>query len=207
MYGLRWARRSLGRINRQTRALGLFGRENDSQTVWNNAVSAAEKVVGYPTSVVSMRFWLSDEMSNVTVNMRKLIGSRHPLWKTAKGIMFDTNKTMQTRGLVVLLMSKAGGYPKIPQAFEHHILDDQYKPIQPGEKKEGDGILQKQRSLAEITEMIYTAFTLHKGVMDVDISAEVTPEMEDLLYGNKMALLSGDCLLAKASSGLSMLGR
>lgn len=185
---------------------------------WDKAVSDAEKVVGYPTSFMNLRFWLSDEMSNVAVNMRKLIGTKHPLMKTAKGLLFDNKENMQTRGLVVLLISKAGGYPAEPREFPHHTLDKTYAPLElstlsapgpDGTDTPDNGILATQRSLAEITEMINTAFVLHKGVMNIDLSDKQKPfdsETEDLLYGNKMSLLSGDYLLAKASSGLSALG-
>lgn len=51
---------------------------------WNKAVSEAEKIVGYPTSFLSLRWLLSDEIANVALHLRKLIGSNHPLLKTAK---------------------------------------------------------------------------------------------------------------------------
>lgn len=51
---------------------------------WNRAVSEAEKIVGYPTSFLSLRWLLSDEIANVALHLRKLVGSNHPLLKTAK---------------------------------------------------------------------------------------------------------------------------
>lgn len=51
---------------------------------WNRAVSEAEKIVGYPTSYLSLRWVLSDEIANVALHLRKLVGSSHPLLKTAK---------------------------------------------------------------------------------------------------------------------------
>lgn len=51
---------------------------------WNKAVSEAEKIVGYPTSFLSLRWLLSDEVANVALQLRKLVGSNHPLLKTAK---------------------------------------------------------------------------------------------------------------------------
>ena len=51
---------------------------------WNKAVSEAEKIVGYPTSFLSLRCLLSDELSNVALQMRKLVGTKHPLLKTAR---------------------------------------------------------------------------------------------------------------------------
>lgn len=51
---------------------------------WNRAVSEAEKIVGYPSSFLSLRWLLSDEIANVALHLRKLVGSNHPLLKTAK---------------------------------------------------------------------------------------------------------------------------
>lgn len=51
---------------------------------WNRAVSEAERIVGYPTSFLSLRWLLSDEIANVALHLRKLVGSSHPLMKTAK---------------------------------------------------------------------------------------------------------------------------
>lgn len=51
---------------------------------WNRALSEAEKIVGYQTSFLSLRYLLSDEITNLALHMRKLIGSGHPLVGTAK---------------------------------------------------------------------------------------------------------------------------
>lgn len=53
--------------------------------------------------------------------------------------------------------------------------------------------------------MIYTAHMIHKGVVNL---ASVTPAdggLANMEFGNKMAVLSGDFLLANASTGLSEL--
>ena len=60
-----------------------------------------------------------------------------------------------------------------------------------------------QRSLAEITEMIYTANLIHKGVVNLDSVEASDGNIQDLEFGNKMAVLSGDFLLANASTGLA----
>ncbi|KAJ6640635.1 All trans-polyprenyl-diphosphate synthase PDSS2, partial [Pseudolycoriella hygida] len=54
---------------------------------WNRAVSEAEKIVGYPTSFLSLRWLLSDEIANVALHLRKLVGSNHPLLKKAKTLV------------------------------------------------------------------------------------------------------------------------
>lgn len=54
------------------------------QTNWVQAVSNGEKVVGYPTSFLSLRCLMSDEISNIAIYLKKLIGTGHPLLTTAK---------------------------------------------------------------------------------------------------------------------------
>lgn len=51
---------------------------------WSNAISEAEKVIGYPTSFLGLRCLLSDELSYVAMHLKKLAGTKHLLLKTAK---------------------------------------------------------------------------------------------------------------------------
>ena len=64
------------------RAFGLWSSKRPTE--WNKAVSDAEKLVGYPTSLMGLRCLFSDEISNVAMQMRKLVGSKHPLLQTAR---------------------------------------------------------------------------------------------------------------------------
>jgi decaprenyl-diphosphate synthase subunit 2 len=82
--------------------------------------------------------------------------------------MYSQDKTNQTRGLLVLLVSKAA---KIDQ---------------------NQDILPKQRTLGEITELVHAAHLIHTGVINLN-----TPN-ESLEMGNKMAVLCGDFLLARS---------
>lgn len=50
----------------------------------SRAVNEAEKIVGYPTSFLSLRWLLNDEIANVALHLRKLIGTNHPLLNTAR---------------------------------------------------------------------------------------------------------------------------
>ena len=62
-----------------------------------------------------------------------------------------------------------------------------------------------QRLLAEIAEMIHTAYLVHRDVVDL---AQLKPEdgpLKSMEFGNKMAVLSGDFLLANASKELARL--
>lgn len=107
------------------------------------ALSEAEKLVGYPTSFLSLRCLLSDELSNVAMYMKRLVGSKHPLLKTARGFVYDGHYGMQTRGLLVLLVAKAAA---------PYLSSDAVSV----EQEAVSGIYPGQRQLAEITEMINT---------------------------------------------------
>lgn len=60
------------------------GQPSKSPAHWNQVVSEAEKIVGYPTSFMSLRCLLSDELSNIAMQVRKLVGTQHPLLTTAR---------------------------------------------------------------------------------------------------------------------------
>ncbi|KZC09559.1 PREDICTED: decaprenyl-diphosphate synthase subunit 2 [Dufourea novaeangliae] len=157
---------------------------------WNRAVSEAEKIVGYPTSFLSLRWLLSDEIANVALHLRKLVGSNHPLLKTAKSVIFNGRNHMQAWGLIVLLISKAAG---------HLNVDDM-------EEDKAAGVLHSQRALAEVTEMIRTSHLVHKGLINIGSGAHLeTSELNDMNVGNKIALLSGDYLLANSCAELANL--
>lgn len=155
---------------------------------WNRAVSEAEKIVGYPTSFLSLRWLLSDEIANVALHLRKLVGSNHPLLKTAKGLLYNGKNNMQAWGLIVLLISKAAG----------HTAD-----IPDMEQDKAAGVLHSQRALAEVTEMIRTSHLVHKGM--VNMQPPIADNSGDILFGNKIALLSGDYLLSNSCSELASL--
>ena len=63
---------------------GLSGGGPPSAAPWSQVVSEAEKIVGYPTSFMSLRCLLSDELSNIAMQVRKLVGTKHPLLDTAR---------------------------------------------------------------------------------------------------------------------------
>lgn len=62
-----------------------------------------------------------------------------------------------------------------------------------------------QRNLAEITELIHTAFLVHRGIVNLKEWTLSDGPLKDMQFGNKMAVLSGDFLLANACTGLAQL--
>lgn len=159
---------------------------------WNKAVAEAEKLVGYPTSLMSLQALVNNDLTNMAVHLRKLVGSDHPVLRTAKRLLYHGKNKMQVRGLIVLLLSRAVG-----------PYTEEWDP--------STGVLEKQRKLAEIVEMIHTAQEIHKSVVNVptNISKEEDPDLRAVLaqleYGNKISILGGDYLLANACTGLAAL--
>ncbi|XP_059613498.1 all trans-polyprenyl-diphosphate synthase PDSS2 [Phlebotomus argentipes] len=161
---------------------------------WNRAVSEAEKIVGYPTSFLSLRWLLSDEIANVALHLRKLVGSNHPLLKTAKNLLYNGKNNMQAWGLIVLLVSKAAGHAEsIPDM----------------EQDKSAGVLHSQRGLAEVTEMIRISHLVHQGLVNLQpltaAGGDLSATHGDMTFGNKIALLSGDYLLSNSCSELASL--
>lgn len=68
----------------------------------------------------------------------------------------------------------------------------------------GTLILPQQKRLAEIIEMIHTASLLHDDVIDGASTRRSQPSANEA-FGNKMAILAGDFLLARASVALARL--
>jgi len=62
----------------------LFVRKLYVPTEWTQAVTSAESIIGYNTSFLNLRYLFSDEISNIAVYLKKLIGTGHPLLATAK---------------------------------------------------------------------------------------------------------------------------
>uniref|UniRef100_A0A3Q3SA25 Prenyl (decaprenyl) diphosphate synthase, subunit 2 n=1 Tax=Mastacembelus armatus TaxID=205130 RepID=A0A3Q3SA25_9TELE len=175
--------------SRGQRTLSLFSSSTPSN--WTKVVSDAEKIVGYPTSFMSLRCLLSDELSNVALHVRKLVGTKHPLLNTARGFIDDSRNNLQMRGLVVLLLSKAAG----PNHAASDLLAQDMVC----------GIYPSQRNLAEITELIHTAVLVHRGIVDLKDWTVSDGPLKDMEFGNKVAVLSGDFLLANACTGLAQL--
>lgn len=85
------------------------------------------------------------------------------------------------------------------------ILDPLLKPMDKLPEFDAmNGILPKQRRLAEIVEMIHTASLLHDDVIDLSDSRRGRPS-GNIAFTNKMAVLAGDFLLGRASVAIARL--
>lgn len=102
----------------------------------------------------------------------------------------ESKRSLQVNGLVVLLISKAVGFPSTHSKtfFNTEI---------------SDGIHNSQRCLAEIAEMIYMGTVIHRGILDLKMVE--SSEVKNMDQGNKLAVLCGDYLLANACNNLAKL--
>ncbi|XP_039093369.1 all trans-polyprenyl-diphosphate synthase PDSS2 isoform X1 [Hyaena hyaena] len=191
------------------------GQSSRSPAHWNQVVSEAEKIVGYPTSFMSLRCLLSDELSNIAMQVRKLVGTQHPLLTTARGLVYESRHNLQLRGLVVLLISKAAGPSSTNASCQNYdmvsgiysckgmLSSDLY--IFLSRPCNSCDVFKSQRSLAEITELIHTALLVHRGIVNLSELQSSDGPLKDMQFGNKIAILSGDFLLANACNGLALL--
>lgn len=110
-----------------------------------------------------------------------------------RGLLYNGPNNTQAWGLIVLLVSKAAGHRDVESSAD--------------EKK--SGVLRTQRALAEIAEMIRTSHLMHNGLQNPEeprlAPREPAVARNDTAFGNKIALLSGDYLLANSFEELSAL--
>ncbi|XP_077300287.1 all trans-polyprenyl-diphosphate synthase PDSS2-like [Arctopsyche grandis] len=157
--------------------------ETDCKSKWETVFEDAEKIVGY-TSSITNQLGKKNSSFDFGKHLEKLNGSSHPILKIVKGLLSDEKNSINTWGLLILLISKSAG---------HRVTPDQ---------SQYDGVLQKQRDLAQLTELVKMGHLVHTGVLN-PTKELLNHKNADLNDGNKIALLTGDFLLAKAYSMLS----
>lgn len=124
------------------------------------------------------------------VSRELLLGNHKPTW-----------------GLIVLLVSKAAGikaeFADVDRDVTAGLKFPQFKEIPSEFNAKISGILHSQRVLAEITEMMKTSNIIHKSLQNVDKIN--TKDADDVNFGNKLALLTGDYLLSTCFRELAVL--
>jgi len=119
----------------------------------------------------------------MTERMLQEVGGRHPMLMAAADQIFRAGGK-RVRPALVLLVATA---------------------VEQMESAEGGGqISDRQRRLAEVTEMIHTASLVHDDVLDECVLRR-GKETINSTYGSRVAVLVGDFLFARASWGLANL--
>ncbi|KAI8991892.1 isoprenoid synthase domain-containing protein [Mycotypha africana] len=166
---------------------------------WEDAIKEAHSLV---SSADQERIFdpvklIGKDLRELKRNITSLLGSGHPFIDTMRKHYLQ-NDTHRLRPLLVLLMAKATcNATKKPekQMLQETGEDEQNIDFTSLENP----ILPSQRKLAEISELIYTSSLLHYDVR------ETGGQMVTAGFGNKMAILAGDFLLARASVNLAQL--
>jgi decaprenyl-diphosphate synthase subunit 2 len=107
---------------------------------WQPLLTEGEKIIGYPSSLrslINLKYLFNEEVSTLIGYLRKLVGTQHPLLKLASNMLESPPKTVHSRSVLLLLISKAAGIP------QRNYQEEMFK----------HGIHEHQRQLAELIEM------------------------------------------------------
>ncbi|KAI9179319.1 coq1 putative hexaprenyl diphosphate synthase [Blastocladiella emersonii ATCC 22665] len=205
-----------------------------AQASWNQTLAHAEKLVVPPGGkLVDPMEILGQDMASLTANVQKLLTTDSEVLRRMSHYYFNQNGK-HIRPLLVLLISLAArtAHPpgtaapapsvvpvdaaaRQPHTGSFAYMDTPISPVLAHDDVtrgfsataydvSASGILPTQRRLAEITEMIHTASLLHDDVIDAAATRRGVPSV-NAEHGNKMAILAGDYLLARASLSLARL--
>ena len=187
---------------------------------------AALDFSSFPAAATTDPFaYVSTDLRSINSSIRELLGVDHPILSTVAKYFFDWDGGKKVRPALVLLMAHAvnqhmaattgGRYtPKgnfSPSASEVEAANRAcaagMPSVLPGEARvalPAQVVLPLQRRLAEITELIHTASLLHDDVIDGADTRRGVGSVNHV-FGNKLAILAGDFLLARASVCLARL--
>lgn len=195
---------------------------------WNQAIKEGQSLVTEKDDTInSLRIidpakLVGDDLKEIKGNISKLLGSNHPFLNTVARHYFS-GEGKHVRPLLVLLIAQATSiaekkhprfnidYKSIDTPISHGLENitsndvfDRKIHYTPKVTDQGCTILPTQRRLAEISEMIHTASLLHDDVIDASMTRRNLPSA-NASFGNKMAVLGGDFMLARASLALARL--
>ncbi len=123
------------------------------------------------TSATSLFSPVEADLCVLTENLKQLIGARHPILYAAAEHLFGA-RGKRVRPAIVFLVARA-------------TMPNQ-------------GMTERHRRLAEITEMIHTASLVHDDVVDESEVRRGIPTVHSS-FGSRVAVLAGDFLFAQSS--------
>lgn len=169
-----------------------------------------------PSSVLSAAdpFALTQlELDKLSKSIREdLLGTDHPVLSKAASYFFKATSDggKKVRPMMVLLLSRAlsdsfhSADPKNLNGTGLSSISSSSSLFTTPLDWQRSDLPQAQRRLAEISEMIHTASLFHDDVIDGAETRRGAPSVH-MVFGNKMAILAGDYLLARASICLARL--
>jgi hypothetical protein len=149
------------------------------------ALDPWSKAGGFPAGCPEDPFaMVSEELAPFTDSIKDVVAADHPILSEASKHFFAKKQGKRFRPTIVMLMAKATA-------------------AVPAEHK-GGAVYVKQAELGQITEMIHVASLIHDDVLD-EADTRRGGDSVHKLYSNKVAVIVGDYLLARASVVLAKL--
>lgn len=162
-------------------------------TKYRSFASLSELKPNHPDPFLLVR----QEIDSVSNRLRRCIMTDIPMLEKAAEYFFQEGKEgKRLRSTVSLLMATAlAPHGPLPSQLE---VDESPASSHPKELR------RRQQRIAEISELIHVASLLHDDVIDNSDSRRGLKALNSL-FGNKVAILAGDFLLARASVSLAAL--
>lgn len=144
---------------------------------------------------------VAGDITTLSSGIKTLLGSDHPVLEVCARYFFELDGGKKIRPTMVLLMAYAANANRVAGTS---VGSSVAQTPEEAQAAADTGVFSAQRRLAEITEMIHTASLFHDDVIDKADSRRGV-ESVNRAYGNKLAILAGDFLLARASVALARL--
>eukprot|EP00547_Thalassionema_nitzschioides_P007090 CAMPEP_0194208040 /NCGR_PEP_ID=MMETSP0156-20130528/6609_1 /TAXON_ID=33649 /ORGANISM="Thalassionema nitzschioides, Strain L26-B" /LENGTH=459 /DNA_ID=CAMNT_0038934925 /DNA_START=297 /DNA_END=1676 /DNA_ORIENTATION=+ len=159
------------------------------------------------------------ELQPFSDSIKELVSTDQPVLSMAAKHFFDKRQGKRFRPTIVQLVAKAVACVEpvnieVPLNGEHHagknggMSDWEYSGQSSvkvnSENHKGSEVWRRQAQLGQIVEMIHVASLIHDDVLD-EADTRRGGEAVHKLYSNKVAVLAGDYLLARASVLLARL--
>src|SRR5271169_2979041 len=124
-------------------SLSSLPQQHRYQSTWTDTINSATKLVQDPNSSTSSKLpsnfpfpsiinplkLVAPEMSSLTGNIRMLLGSGHPTLAKVAKYYISNEGGKHIRPLIVLLVSKALSYHRLPNSIEPHDQDTPISPV------------------------------------------------------------------------------
>jgi len=153
---------------------------------------------------------VKEELKPFSDSISELVSSDQPILSMAAKHFFEKRHGKRFRPTIVQLMAKAVAATEItPPAPTSHQPSWSYsggshvETVTPSNHKDSE-VWRRQAQLGQIVEMIHVASLIHDDVLD-EAETRRGGDAVHKLYSNKVAVLAGDYLLARASVLLARL--
>lgn len=180
---------------------GVAARSESVGSTWIPALGIA--VEGHSVYVDPFQLAAND-LGTMTRSIRETVSVlQHPVLDRAASHLLSLHGK-RLRPIIVILMGHATSLLTSASDLARTALLSRSSATRPSSSSLHQPLLDSQLRLAEITEMIHAASLLHDDVIDTSDSRRGFPTVNNV-FGNQLAVLAGDFLLARASVALARL--